>query len=277
MEGMTPEQLLDTPDLIAAGAVGDEMRRHMHGLRTTFVRVFEIHVEAPPEVLPPRTHAGEFRLVGRPASLDALIASARAAVALAGDVPVTIGSIQDLVGLPAPVRTACDAVKAAGVTAIARLPFDAIDDVELVASDALASGLRILTLSIDTLEDHRRLETCQRAFDLQMALGGFQAFAPLPRTSSVSRPSTGYDDVKQVALARLVVTNIPSIQVDWSLHGPKLAQVALTVGADDVDNVAAADPGILGTRRSPLEEIKGNIKAAALEPSERDGLFRERS
>ncbi len=252
------------------------MRRHMHGLRTTFVRVFEIHVDAPPQVLPPRTHAGEFRLVGRPANLDALITSARAAVALAGDVPVTIGSMKDLVGLPVPIRTVCDALKAAGVAAIAQLPFDAIDDVELVASDALASGLRILTLSIETLED-RRLETCHRAFDLQMALGGFHAFAPLPRTTSVSRPSTGYDDVKQVALARLVVTNIPSIQVDWSLHGPKLAQVALTVGADDVDNVAAADPGILGTRRSPLEEIKGNIKAAALEPSERDGLFRERS
>ena len=82
-----------------------------------------------------------------------------------------------------------------------------------------------------------------RAFELQKSLGSFHAFAPLPRTMSVSRPSTGYDDVKQVALARMVVGNIPSIQVDWALYGPKLAQVALTVGADDVDNVAAADPG----------------------------------
>jgi len=77
-----------------------------------------------------------------------------------------------------------------------------------------------------------------------------------------------------VALARVVVEEIPSIQVDWALYGPKLAQVALTAGADDVDNVAAVDPGILGTRRSPLEEIKGNIKAAFLEPVERDALFR---
>ena len=48
-------------------------------------------------------------------------------------------------------------------------------------------------------------------------------------------PTTGYDDVKRIALARLVVDNIASIQVDWTLYGPKLAQVALTVGADDID------------------------------------------
>jgi len=34
------------------------------------------------------------------------------------------------------------------------------------------------------------------------------------------------------------------------------------------------DPGILGARRSPIEEIKGNIRAAALDGLERDGRFR---
>ena len=82
--------------------------------------------------------------------------------------------------------------------------------------------------------------------------------------------------MKGIALARVVVDNVPSIQVDWALYGPKMAQVALTVGADDVDNVSAVDPGILGTRRSPLEEIKTNIKAAALEALERDALFAHR-
>jgi aminodeoxyfutalosine synthase len=70
------------------------------------------------------------------------------------------------------------------------------------------------------------------------------------------------------------VDNIDSIQVDWPLYGPKLAQVALTVGADDVDGVLAVDSGVLGTRRSPIEEIKGNIRAAALDGVERDGRFR---
>ena len=116
-----------------------------------------------------------------------------------------------------------------------------------------------------------------RARDLQNALGGFRVFAPLPRTMSISAPSTGYDDVKQIALARLFAANIESIQVDWPLYGPKLAQFALTIGADDVDGVAASDPGVLGTRRSPIEEIRGNIRSAALEPVERNAPATRRS
>jgi hypothetical protein len=52
--------------------------------------------------------------------------------------------------------------------------------------------------------------------------------------------------------------------------------VALTMGADDVDGIAASDPGTLGTRRSPIEEITGNIRAASLDPFERNGLFERR-
>jgi 2-iminoacetate synthase ThiH len=70
-----------------------------------------------------------------------------------------------------------------------------------------------------------------------------------------------------------MVLDIPSIQVDWPLYGPKLAQVGLIVGADDIDGVAASEPGALGPRRTALEEIRGNIRAAGLEPVERDGRF----
>ena len=108
--------------------------------------------------------------------------------------------------------------------------------------------------------------------DLQHAVAVIRAFAPLPRQVNPAVPTTGYDDVKRIALARLVVTNIPSIQVDWQLYGPKLAQVALTVGADDVDGVAADDGGD-GRRRAPLEEIRRNIRAASQEPVERNGRF----
>ena len=86
-------------------------------------------------------------------------------------------------------------------------------------------------------------------------------------------PTTGYDDVKRVALARLVVDNVPSIQVDWALYGPKLAQVALTVGADDVDGVSPEEETAEGRRRAPLEEIRRNIRAAGQEPVERNGRF----
>ena len=73
--------------------------------------------------------------------------------------------------------------------------------------------------------------------------------------------------------SRLIVENVPSIQVDWALYGPKLAQVALTVGADDVDSVSPEDDTGEGRRRAPLEEIRRNIRAAGLEAVERNGRF----
>jgi 2-iminoacetate synthase ThiH len=74
-----------------------------------------------------------------------------------------------------------------------------------------------------------------------------------------------------VALARLAFETIPSIQVDWARYGPKMAQVALAVGADDLDAVPAFDDQSLGSRRAPLEEVRRNISAAGFMPAERDG------
>ena len=272
IEAVTPQEILDTPDLIAVGVTGDEIRRRMHGSRTTFVRVLETHVDAPLTTLQPGSQCGEIRIIGAPSSLDAAIRAVESVKALAGEVPVTGFSVADLLSLGAPAETA-RLLAAAGLSAIAHLPIDLVD----AAADAVRSlaegGLQIHTITIHELKDEARLDLCVRARELQEAVGSFKAFAPLPRTMSISKPTTGYDDVKMVALARTVVENVPSIQVDWQLYGPKMAQVALTVGADDVDNVSAVDGGALGTRRSPLEEIKGNIKAAGLEPVERDGRF----
>jgi aminodeoxyfutalosine synthase len=127
-------------------------------------------------------------------------------------------------------------------------------------------------MTVQRASDDMPLDLLSQARSVQAAAGGIRAFAPLARVSSVAQPSTGYDDVRLIAAARLVVDNIDSIQVDWALYGPKLAQFALTVGADDVDSVSSLE-GDLGRRRSPLEEIRGNIKAAGLDPVERDGSF----
>ena len=89
-------------------------------------------------------------------------------------------------------------------------------------------------------------------------------------------PSTGYDDVRTVVLARLC-TSIQSIQVSWALYGPKLAQVAIAYGADDLDGVAPVDTVELGHRRSPREDIERQIRAAFAEPIERDGRFELKS
>jgi hypothetical protein len=280
MEAMIAQQILDTPDLIAVGVAGDEVRRRMHGAMTTFVRVLEMHVDAPLTALPPRTHAGEIRIVGKPSTLDAAETAVRAAVNLTDGIPVTGFSLFDLQGLTESLTAVCKRLRRAGLDGVTHVPIDwttnLYDAVRAVHEEGLVLGTMSLEIVVpnDVREDRVRL--CERAADLQNIVGGFNAFAPLPRTISTTEPTTGYDDARMVALARVVCENVPSIQVDWQLYGPKMAQVALTVGADDVDNVSAVDPGILGTRRSPLEEIKRNIEAAALEPLERDGLFRNR-
>ena len=269
------QAILDGRDLIAIGVRGDEVRRRLHGTKTTFVRVFEIHVDAPPSALPPRTSAGEFRIVGTPTSVDAAIASIRAALALAGGAPLTGFSLADLLSLEgaASLADACRALHDAGLEAVAEAPIDVLPDPAAAISAARTAGLQVARLTVHVLGPDNRVGILMRARDLQQAVGGIRAFAPLPRAMSLTAPSTGYDDVKQVALARLAADNIESIQVDWALYGPKLAQFALTIGADDVDNVSAVDPGTFGTRRSPLEEIRGNIRSAALDAVERNGRY----
>jgi aminodeoxyfutalosine synthase len=79
--------------------------------------------------------------------------------------------------------------------------------------------------------------------------------------------------VKIVALARLAAPERVRIQVDWQRYGPKLAQVALTFGADDLDNVSPSDEAPEGRRRAPLEELRRNVEAAGFTPVERDGRF----
>jgi hypothetical protein len=291
VEAVTPgtelkaREMLATPDLIAVGVQGDEVRRTLRGTTTTFVRVFEMHVDAPPSALPPTMTAGELRIVGQPTTVEAAVAAVRSAAALAaGRMPVTGYSLPDLRRLGPDVdgfRSLCRALEHAGLTAVADMPLDAfLDDAgaEEAVRVARGEGLGVFRLTVHrqlagTDDADERVALVERARRAQVELGGFLAFAPLPRTMSIAQPTTGYQDIRHVALARVIVDNIPSIQVDWPLYGPKLAQVALTVGADDVDGVAAVDSGALGTRRSPIEEIKHNIRAAALEPVERNGRF----
>jgi len=268
------KELLDSKDLISVGMRADEVRRRLRATQTTFVRVFEMHVDALPASLPSGMSAGEFRLVGVPRSLDAAVAAVRTGRSVAGSIPLTGFSLGDLIGLDG--STSFDhtlrVLRDEGLEEISQVPLDSLEQPAAAIASAREAGLVVRRLTVN-IQSADRVALARRARDLQDELGGFHAFAPLPRTISVASPTTGYDDVKQVALTRLVTDNIPSVQVDWQLYGPKLAQFALTIGADDVDGVAAVDPGILGTRRSPIEEIRGNIRAAGFEPIERNARF----
>ena len=272
------QAILSDRNLIAVGVRGDEARRARHGAKTTFVRVLEIHTDVVPGALPHGVSAGEVRITGTPPSVAAAIATVKAARTLAGETPLSAFSLADLLelagGMTASLTDLAARLAAAGLGIVADAPLDRLADPVAAIRAAKDGGLEVPRLTVhDASGDPLHLFVLAR--DVQAAVGGIRAFAPLPRVSSVAQPSTGYDDVRQIAAARLLAHNIDSIQVDWPLYGPKLAQVALTMGADDVDGVSPFE-GDLGRRRSPLEEIRGNISAAGLEPVERDGSWRTR-
>ena len=272
------QEILSDRNLISVGVRGDEARRARHGTKTTFVRVLEIHTDVVPSALPHGVSAGEVRITGKPPSVAAAIATVKAARTLAGDTPFSAFSLADLLelagGMTASLTDLAARLAAAGLGIVADAPLDRLADPAAAIGAAKAGGLDVPRLTVHEASNDP-LHLFLLARDVQAAVGGIRGFAPLPRVSSVAQPSTGYDDVRQIAVARLLVHNIDSIQVDWPLYGPKLAQVALTMGADDVDGVSPLE-GDLGRRRSPLEEIRGNILAAGLDAVERDASWRTR-
>ncbi len=263
-------------DIISLGVAADDARRRRHGARTTFVRVADVDATpGAPIAVPPS--AGEVRIVGAPASRAAAVQRVREVVAAAGTTPVSAYSLADLEQLAAadqvPLRALLEELHDAGLELVAQAPFDQLRDPRLAIEEVNIAGLALARLTIEKLPTADIPALYREVAALQHNVGVIKAFAPLPRSINPAVPTTGYDDVRRVALARLFVDNIPSIQVDWALYGPKLAQVALTVGADDLDAVSPLDDAEEGRRRAPLEEIRRNIRAAAHEAVERDGRF----
>jgi aminodeoxyfutalosine synthase len=267
--------LASTHDIIRLGMDADDVRRRRHGTRTTFVRVADVVTasDAAP-IWPPA--AGEIRIIGTPSSRAAAVARVRQVVPAANGVPVSGFSLADLEQLAAreavALRAVLEELRAAGLELVAEAPFDRLENPRRAIEEVNIAGLSLARLTI-----HRppadAIALYKAVADLQRAVAVLRAFAPLPRTLDPAVPSTGYEDVRHVALARIIVDNVPSIQVDWSRYGPKLAQVALTVGADDVDAVSPEGETTEGRRRAPLEEIRRNIRAAGQEPVERNGRF----
>ena len=268
--------LAQSHDIISIGAAADDARRARHGTRTTFVRVAIVGADpAAPIVRPPS--AGELRIVGVPASRAAAIERVRAVAAAADGAAVSAFSLADLEALAAKesvtLRALLEEMRAAGLELVAEAPVDRLQDARRSIEEVNIAGLSLARLTVDQSPAADPLPLLKAVAELQRAVAVVRAFAPLPRRVNPAAPTTGYEDVKHIALARLIVDNVPSIQVDWSLYGPKLAQVALTVGADDVDAVSAEDETTEGRRRAPLEEIRRNIRAAGQEPVERNGRF----
>jgi aminodeoxyfutalosine synthase len=269
--------VLDSADLTALGMLGEMARRARTGDLVTFGRVAILDRPSAPADI---GRAGEVRLDGPPESLDQARERVRTAATIANGVPLTGFSLADLVALarrdPATLEAVARTLAGDGLTAVAEAPvdaFDTTDDLIAAVQAARAGGLGVWRATVHRAEMATRLDLIERVVRLQQAAGQLRAFAPLPRIDPPDAPSTGFDDVRTVAIARVMAVGVPVIQVDWPLYGPKLAQVAITFGAGDIDGVAPVDDSALGPRRAARAEIERQIRAAAAVPAERDGRY----
>jgi aminodeoxyfutalosine synthase len=146
-------------------------------------------------------------------------------------------------------------------------------------------GLRTnATMLYGHVESHAdRADHLVRLRTAQDETGGFQAFVPLafqPRNSALAHlPATsGVDDLKTMAVSRLVLDNFAHIKTYWIMTGLKLAQVALFFGADDMDGTVVEEVISLlseaghGQAVTKAELIRV-IRAAGRTPVERDALY----
>ncbi len=272
------QEVLDTPNLIAIGVRADEARKARHGDRVTFVRVLDVPVSGPVPTTIPR-EAGEVRITGRPDSLaqvESLLQSLIQSLVASGFSRTLTGfALHDLEHLGA-LPAVMSRLKESGIEMIAEAAIDRLANPAESISAVYGAGLDIARLTVHSSQ-RDPIAVLQRVRDAAAASPGgvARAFAPLPRALDSASPTTGYDDVKLVALARLFLDNVDTVQIDWTLYGPKLAQVALTFGANDLDAVPL-DPSsvnLLGPRRAPLEEVKRNIRSASFVPVPRNGRF----
>ena len=266
-------ELSSTTNLLRLGALADERRRCESGARVTFVRVFEVIFGEKLNSQKVPDTAGEVRIIGCPDSIDNEIQEVQRVVSLSGRTPVTGFKLEELVSLcggeSERFEQLVSSLKQSGLACVSEVSVDSDIDVSWIEC-CVGMGLPINSaviqssvMSADVAAN--RIKGWNHAY-------GIQAFSPLPK-NLLPEPTTGYKDVHRVALARVLVDNIPSIQVDWGLYGPKLAQVALAFGANDVDRVSPFDSFENGRRRGPLEELKKNIHAASLEPVQRNCRF----
>ena len=160
-------------------------------------------------------------------------------------------------------------LKAAGLDAIAEAPVDRIADRVAALNAAQQAGLPVKCLSLQKPLAETRTDYLLKIRGILDRFPSMQTVAPLPREQSIAVPTTGYDDVRAIALARLALPAVKNIQVDWTQYGPKLAQVALTFGANDLDRVSTVDDESLGRRRTSLEDVRRNIAAAGFTAAER--------
>ena len=158
---------------------------------------------------------------------------------------------------------------------------DWLDTARIAHRAGLRSNATMLYGHIETLPE--RVEHLVRLRELQDETGGFLTFIPLafdPQNTELSdvARSTGVDDLKTIAISRLMLDNFDHIKAFWMMITPPVAQLALRWGADDLDGTIMnyeITHVIDKSNRQALSmpELLRMIREAGRVPVERDALY----
>ena len=146
----------------------------------------------------------------------------------------------------------------------------------------LKSNCTMLYGHIENEED--RVDHLVRLRNVQDETGGFVTYIPLafhPDNTPLQHipKTTGFNDIRNIAVARLMLDNIPHIKAYWIMMTPRIAQVAQRFGADDIDGTVVEekiyhDAGATTSQGLRRGELLRLIREAGREPVERDTLYR---
>ncbi|MBV8280602.1 MAG: CofH family radical SAM protein [Candidatus Eremiobacteraeota bacterium] len=136
---------------------------------------------------------------------------------------------------------------------------------------------------VETLDE--RVEHLALLRELQAQTGGFKCFVPLafhPEENELHEYgwTGGVDDLRTIAVSRLMLDNIDHIKAYWISYGIKMAQLGLNFGADDIDGPVDnqqriyRDAGSKTDQSTPLSDLKRAIEEAGFEPTRRNLLYR---
>lgn len=158
-----------------------------------------------------------------------------------------------------------------------------------ISGEAHSLGIRtnctMLFGHLETIE-HRLSHLCALR-DQQDKSGGFTCFIPLPFLKKNSRLKLSGDKAKMVdaldqlrmlAISRLMLDNIPHIKAYWVMLGHKMAQTALYYGADDLDGTIVEErighmAGANSSQELSLQDLEFMIRQSGFEPTRRNATF----
>jgi len=150
----------------------------------------------------------------------------------------------------------------------------------------IPSNCTMLYGHVETLED--RVDHLLALRALQDETGGFLTYIPLAyhpdhnelgeTLGRTGTATTGFDDLKNIAVGRLLLDNIPHVKTHWPMVTPFISQVALTFGCDDLEGTVVFErvyheAGAGTPMWLSYDEIITLIRGAGKEPVERDSLY----